>query len=95
MAPFRSDRPGAPANGDMLIVKDTDAKRTSYVLSVVPNPGQIRCQTYEQAVATVSQWASLRKVAIWFSENGRTFAIVSPTLDRTLSRGTERAHDAE
>jgi hypothetical protein len=85
----------SPASGDVLIVKDMVANTTSYVLSVVPNPGQIRCQTYEQAVSTASRWVSLRQVAIWFSENGTTFTIVSPASGPRPLPSLERPCNAE
>ena len=86
---------GAPASGDVLIVKDSGARKALYVLSIVPNPGQIRCQTYEQAVSTARRWASLQQVAIWFSEDGSAFTIVSPASGATPSPSAERAREAE
>ena len=71
------------AHGDFLIAKDTADKKASYVLSILPGLPQIRCRTYDHAVSTASAWALQPRVTIWFTQNGRTFTMVTPTSGPT------------
>jgi len=73
----------APAHGDFLIAKDTADRKASYVLSILPGLPQIRCRTYDHAVSTASAWALQQRVTIWFTQNGRTFTMVTPTSATT------------
>ena len=73
----------APAHGDILIAKDTADRKASCVLSILPGPAQIRCQTYDHAVSTASAWALQQSVTIWFTQNGSTFTMVTPTSGTT------------
>lgn len=66
-----------PAHGDVLIARDKTEKKAC-TLSVVPGPPQMRCPTYEDAISTASAWASQKRVAIWFTKDGRIFTAVSP-----------------
>ena len=85
---------GLPANGDILIIKETAGKKVSFVLSVVPNPAQIRCETYDDAIGIARRWAATRDLTIWFSDDGRTFSIASPSALRP-SRDMNASRRAE
>ena len=73
----RSPLDASPANGDVLIVKKRRVKRAVYVLSVMPNPGQIQCRTYHEALATAARWASTRGGRLWSTDDERTFTLIS------------------
>ena len=81
-----------PAHGDLIIAKDT-AEKKMFTLGVVPGPAQVRFQTHEQAVAAASAWASQRRVAIWFTENGKTFTVVRTKGKPTPSRETKNPRE--
>jgi hypothetical protein len=72
-----SSSAGAPAPGDLLITKDTSESET-YTISIVPGPPQVRYGTYALAVSAASAWASQQGVAIWSTEDSKTFSAVAP-----------------
>ena len=74
-----------------MIVLDSSARNPSYVLSVVPGPEQIRCQTYELALSTAGSWALKRRVGVWRTEDGRTFTRVAFTAAAPSPQFEERA----
>jgi hypothetical protein len=66
---------GLPVPGDVLVAKDL-AGGTGYNLSTVPNPPQLHYATHEGAVAQAIKWARREGVAVWFTEDGKTFALL-------------------
>lgn len=81
-----------PAHGDLIITKDTAEKKT-FTVGVVPGPAQVRFQTYEQAVAAASTWALRRRVAIWLTEDGKTFTMVETKGKPPPSREGKKPRD--
>jgi hypothetical protein len=65
------------ASGDILITKAATGAGSSYVLSKVPNPAQIRCRTYDDAAAMATRWALWCGAAMWFRDESRTIPIAA------------------
>jgi hypothetical protein len=67
----------SPQDGDLVIARDSDGQN-GYTLSTVPSTPQLRYATYEHAVAAATEWALRERVAIWFTEDGKTFTALEP-----------------
>jgi hypothetical protein len=84
----------SPAHGDVVIARD--AKRgNAYTISVVPGDPQVRYSTYEEALAEATKWALRQPLAIWFTEDGRTFTALEPAHHRAPGSGTPRTPQPE
>jgi len=64
--------PLSPRHGDVVITREPE-RENSCTISVVPGEPQVRCSTYEEALAFVTMWALRQPLAVWFTEDGRTF----------------------
>jgi len=76
-----------PVAGDILIVRDASRQKPSYIMSVLPNPAQIRYRTVAEAIASATRWATAHTRTIWLTEDGRTFSVVSPSVVASSSDG--------
>ncbi|OFW18039.1 MAG: hypothetical protein A3H97_04095 [Acidobacteria bacterium RIFCSPLOWO2_02_FULL_65_29] len=63
--------------GDLLITRDR-SERPGYAISTIPGPPQILHRTYDQALVIARAWAALHAVAIWFTDDGKSFKPVGP-----------------
>jgi hypothetical protein len=67
-----------PRDGDIVIARDQHDP-TLYTLSVVPGTPQVRYASFEYAVAVAMEWALKTPVALWVTEDGRTFTALEPS----------------
>jgi hypothetical protein len=92
MTPSTPTDTTGPAQGDVLIARDTTHTK-AYALSVVPGPPQMHCPTYEDAMSTAVAWASQRRVAIWFTQDGQTATPVSPARGPAATQRVNKPRD--
>ena len=67
-----TSHPASPRNGDVVIARVMH-EGSACTVSTVPGAAQLRYATYERALATATEWALREHVAVWFTEDGRTF----------------------
>jgi len=84
--------PVSPQPGDVVIARDA-ARRNSYTISIVPEDPQIRYSTYEEALAAVTKLALRQPLAVWFTEDGKTFTALEPAGQRTPASGRPENDD--
>jgi len=63
--------PASPQEGDVIIAREKGGM--TYTISAVPGAPQLRYATYDHALAAATDWALRRDVALWFTEDGKTF----------------------
>jgi hypothetical protein len=73
-----------PSDGDVLIVSENRPDGASFALGIFPNPTQVRVREYAEAEALALRWADERCVAVWFTDDGRTFK-PAPARSEALS----------
>lgn len=61
-----------PQTGDILI-HPTTASPPRYAVNTLPGPPQAAYETYDQAVASVTQFATARRVDVWYTDDHRAF----------------------
>lgn len=65
-----------PTIGD-IVLRTSSRCPTDYVLCPSPAPAQIRCSAYARAFDVAKRWARRQHVDVWFTDNDKTFALVS------------------
>ena len=65
-----------PHDGDVLIAADA-SHSSACTVSVVPGPQQLRCESYDEALAAARTFAWSRGVSLWFTNNGTIFTALS------------------
>ncbi len=63
--------PASPQKGDVIIARENGG--IAYTITAVPGAPQLRYATYEHALAAATEWALRADVALWFTEDGKTF----------------------
>ena len=61
-----------PRNGDVLIAADA-SHSSACTVSVVPGPQQLRCESYDEALAAARTFVWCRGVSLWFTNDGIIF----------------------
>ena len=80
-------RSALPQLGDVVITRETEGGN-AYTTSVVPGPPQVRHSTYEEAVSVATAWALREHVAIWLTEDDKTYtALGLAPQQSSASRG--------
>jgi len=65
----------APDVGDVVVVHTTDASRP-YTLTTSPDPPQIACGSYDEALGRAKRFALMRRIHIW-RRDGETFSQIA------------------
>jgi hypothetical protein len=63
-----------PIAGDIVIAKRAGSKST-YTLSVVPGPAQLRMRSYDRAMVMASRLAAVVRVDVWLDEGGGSWRV--------------------
>ena len=66
----------APEPGDIVISR-IDGSGEAYALSVRPQPAQILCRTYDEALIRARRFAARQRIDVWVAENNRKVALVA------------------
>ena len=74
MTTMTTDHLAAPREGDVVIARET--RGASYTIRAVPGIPQLSYATYEKAVLAATAWALHADVALWFTEDGKTFTAI-------------------
>lgn len=61
-----------PQAGDILIHRTTASPRR-YVVNTLPGPPQAAYESYDQAVAGVTPFATTQRVDVWYTDDHRAF----------------------
>lgn len=61
-----------PQAGDILIHRTT-ASPPRYVVNALPGPPQAAYETYDQAVASVTRFATAQRIDVWYTDDHRAF----------------------
>jgi len=68
---MRTDQPASRQEGDVVIAREKGG--TAYTIRAVPGIPQLSYATYGDAVLAATAWALRADVALWFTEDGKTF----------------------
>lgn len=74
--------PEQPHPGDVVITAES-GQPSSYTVSVVPGPAQLRHETYDAALASARKFAQSQGVFLWFTNDRTTFSLLT---DQTFGR---------
>jgi hypothetical protein len=66
-----TDHSASPREGDLVIAREKGG--TGYTIRAVPGIPQLSYAKYEDAVLAATSWALRADVALWFTEDGKTF----------------------
>lgn len=71
MTTITTDLTTSPREGDVVIAREKGG--AAYTIRAVPGTPQLSYATYGDAVLAATAWALRADVALWFTEDGKTF----------------------